>query len=289
MTIGEYLRDLRAHLHPADLGLPHAGRRRVPGLRREEVAVLAGISADYYRRLEQGRERSPSAQIIEALARGLDLPRGEREHLFRLAGYTPPQPQAPSRVQPELDRLLGRWSAQAAYVHTGTLDVLAPNPLARALLSPLPHCDNLARAVFLDSAARAFYPDWEHVAHNTVAVLRHNSTRVSSAIFDPFLDELQAASETFREMWARPAVCGKTHGAKRFHHPVVGPMTLQYQALDVPEEPGHQVIIYDAEPGSASAEAFDLLRIHAHLEETAPGPGASAQAAADMTEPEGAS
>lgn len=286
MTIGDYLRDLRAHLHPDELGLPHAGRRRVPGLRREEVAVLAGISADYYRRLEQGRERSPSAQIIDALARGLDLPHGEREHLFRLAGFAPPERQGSDRVPAALERLLARWSDQAAYVQSGSLDVLAPNLMARALLQPLPRADNLARAVFLDAQARSFYLDWEHVAQNTVAMLRHNSTRVAAGSLDPLLEELQAESETFRRLWALPTVCGKTHGAKRFSHPAVGTMTLQYQALDVPGEPGQQVIIYDVEPGSASAETFELLKIHAHLEQTpTSAPGARTASAPDAPDP----
>lgn len=263
MEIGEYLRGLRARLEPVSLGLPNTGQRRVTGLRREEVAVLAGISVDYYRRLEQGRERNPSAQIVGSLARGLNLDAQERQHLFRLAGYSPPA-QASATVRPGLARQLSRWHDQAAFVLTGTLDVLVPNALARALFTPLTYADNLARAVFLDPVARTFYQDWEHVAENTVAVLRHNSTLVPAAEFDPFVEELSGAGDHFRALWARRHVRGKTHAAKRMRHPGVGELTLEYQAFDIPDAPGHQVVVYDAEPGTSSAEAFTLLRLQAH-------------------------
>lgn len=264
MNIGEYLRSLRARLVPEALGLPGTGQRRVTGLRREEVAVLAGISVDYYRRIEQGRERNPSAQIIESLARGLNLSVDERQHLFRLAGYSPPVQASTDTVRPELARLLSRWHDQAAFVLTGSLDVLVPNILAQALFSPLPYANNLARAVFLDPAARTFYRDWDHVTQDTVAVLRHNSTLVPAATLDPFVEGLKRNSEHFRTLWSRQHVRGKTHAAKRMRHPEVGDLTLEFQAFDVPGAPGHQVIVYDAEPGTASAEAFSLLRLQAH-------------------------
>ncbi len=271
MEISEYLRALRARLEPEPLGLPDTGPRRVSGLRREEVAVLAGISVDYYRRLEQGRERNPSAQIIGSLARGLNLSAQEREHLFRLAGYSPPI-QAADTVRPGLARQLSRWHDQAAFVLTGTLDVMVPNALARALLAPLTHADNLARAVFLDPAARTFYRDWEFVAENTVAVLRHNSTLVPASDFARLIEELSESGDRFRTLWARQHVRGKTHEAKRMHHPEVGDLTLEYHAFDIPGTPGYQVVVYDAEPGTSSAEAFALLRLRAHsLPETGPG------------------
>jgi transcriptional regulator with XRE-family HTH domain len=135
MSIGAYLRGIRSRRDPAAPGLAHTGTRRVPGLRREEAAVLAGISADYYTRIEQDRERHPSVQIVEALARGLDLTADERAHLFRLAGYAPPVPAPQETVRPELARLIGRWHDLAAFVLTGTMDVLAPNALFRALFT----------------------------------------------------------------------------------------------------------------------------------------------------------
>ena len=265
MSIGPYPRSLRGRIPPESLSLPHAGVRRVPGLRREEVAVLAGVSVDYYTRLEQGREKNPSAQIVEALCRGLDLTGDERDHLFRLAGYQPPNPVVPNAVRPELTRLLEQWSDQAAFVLTGTLDIVAPNALARALFADVTHQDNLARMVFLDPAARAFYVDWERAAESVVATLRHNTTRTPAAVMDPFIRELSESSAEFARLWHEQRVRGKTHAVKRFRHRQVGDLSLEYQAFDVPETAGWQIIIYAAEPGTASAEALALLGTYTHL------------------------
>lgn len=259
MNIGQFLRSLRARIQPESLSLPYSGIRRVPGLRREEVAVLAGVSVDYYTRLEQGREKNPSAQIVEAVCRGLDLSGPERDHLFRLAGYQPPDSAVPQEVRPELIRLLEQWPHQAAFVLTGALDILAPNMLARALFADFIHQDNLAHMVFLDSAARTFYTDWDRAAESVVAALRHNTTRTSASIMDPFTRELSAASAEFRHLWEEQRVRGKTHAVKRFRHRQVGDLSLEYQAFDVPESAGWQIVIYDAEPGTASAQALALL------------------------------
>lgn len=280
MSLGEYLRSVRSRLDPATLGLPGTGARRVSGLRREEVAVLTGMSADYYTRLEQGREKNPSAQIIEALARGLDLGGDERDHLFRLAGYQAPVAPARESVRPELARLLGQWQDQAAFVLTGTLDVLAPNALARALFDGFTVQDNLARMLFLDPAARSFYADWERAAESVVATLRHHSTRLPAATMDAFVQEMSEASEEFRELWVQQRVRGKTHDVKRFRHRQVGDLALGYQALDVPGSACWQVIVYDAEPGTASAEALALLRVHAQLRSAPARDGDAAAAAA---------
>ena len=263
MSLGEYLRTVRTRLTPAPLGLPSTGARRVPGLRREEVAVLTGVSADYYTRLEQGRETNPSMQIVEALARGLDLAGDERDHLFRLAGYQAPVSSGPQVVRPELARLLGRWPDQAAFVITGTLDVLAPNLLAQTLFDDFDSMDNLARMVFLDPVARSFYADWDRAAENVVATLRHNSTRVPAEVMDPFIDELTASSAPFRTLWAKQQVRGKTHEVKHFWHRQVGELRLAYQAFDVPGYASWQVICYEAEP--IAVEAFALLRANAQL------------------------
>ncbi|MTD59205.1 helix-turn-helix transcriptional regulator [Amycolatopsis pithecellobii] len=259
MSIAEYLRGVRARLEPVALGLPYSGTRRVPGLRREEVAVLAGVSVDYYTRIEQGRETNPSAQIIEALARGLDLTGDEREHLFRLAGYQAPVSRRLDQVRPELARLLGQWRDQAAFVLTGTLDVMAPNSLARALFSGFTEQDNLARMVFLDPVGRTFYTDWDRAAESVVSVLRHNSTRLPAPCFDPFIREMSEASERFERLWKNQHVRGKTHAVKRLHHPEAGDLSLEYHALEVPGSDAWQVVIYVAEPGTTSAEAFALL------------------------------
>lgn len=265
MSLGEYLRSVRSRRDPASLGLPGTGVRRVPGLRREEVAVLSGMSADYYTRLEQGRERNPSAQIIEALARGLDLEGDERDHLFRLAGLRSPALRTGAVVRPELARLLGRWQDQAAFVLTGTLDVLAPNALARALFEDFSIQDNLARMVFLDPVAREFYADWGRAAESVVATLRQHSLDLPAPTADSVIGELSEYSEEFATLWARQRVRGKTHDVKRFRHRQVGDLALSFQALDVPASPGWQVVIYEAEPGTDSAEAFALLRAHAQL------------------------
>ncbi|NDK31792.1 helix-turn-helix transcriptional regulator [Nesterenkonia haasae] len=262
MKIGDFLRSVRSRLSPEALGLPSSGQRRVAGLRREEVAVLAGISVDYYTRLEQGREQHPSHQIIESLARGLNLSGDEREHLFRLAGYSPPAGTAADKVKPELARQMGRWRDQAAFVLSGTLDILAPNPLAQALFHSFTEKDNLARMIFLDPAARTFYRQWDYAADSTVAALRHNSTRVPETIFTPVIRDLAEASDEFRLLWERQQVRGKTHAAKHLHHSGVGDLTLEYLAFDIPEAPGQQLIVYDAEPGTNSAQAFSMLQAY---------------------------
>ncbi len=263
MDVGEFLRSVRTRLTPESLGLPATGQRRVSGLRREEVAVLAGISVDYYTRIEQGREKHPSQQMVEALARGLDLSAHERDHLFRLAGFSPPILAAGNRVKPELARQIGRWRDQAAFVLNATLDILAPNTLARALFSTFENSDNMARMVFLDPIARDFYKNWDYAAHGVVAALRHNSTRTSQAAFTAFIDNLASRSHEFAELWQRQHVQGKTHAAKHLHHRDVGDLTLEYLAFDIPEHPGQQLIVYDAEPGTDSAQALALLHAYA--------------------------
>ncbi len=172
--LGEFLRARRAQRSPRDAGLPYAGKRRVAGLRREEVAVLAGVNVDYYTRLEQGRESHPSAQVLDALCRALDLDPDAREHLHRLAGTTPdggPAP-VPRTVSPELRQLMDGYTTTPAFVLDRNLDVLASNALADALFAPFDPADNLARMVFLDPVARQFYARWEWTAQATVANLR---------------------------------------------------------------------------------------------------------------------
>lgn len=260
--LGSFLRARRAAVRPGDDVLTSSGPRRVPGLRREEVAVLAGLSADYYTRLEQGRERHPSPQILDALARALELGADARAHLHRLAGHPPPE-EAPApgrRVRPELARLLDGWTANPAYIFDRTLDIVVENDLVRALHSPFAEPDNLARMAFLDPAARDFYVDWDRAAHSVTAHLR------LAAGHDPrgprllaLLDELTTHSAVFRELWGRHDVRGKTRGAKQFRHPDVGVLTLEYEIFDVREAPGLQMIVHHAPVGSPSAEALRLL------------------------------
>ncbi|MFD2470418.1 helix-turn-helix transcriptional regulator [Amycolatopsis silviterrae] len=253
--LGDFLRARRAQRSPEDAGVHYSGRRKVPGLRREEVAVLAGVNVDYYTRLEQGRETRPSGQVLDALCRALDLDLDARAHLYRLAGVVWQSAPAPQTVSPELRQLMDTYSQSPAFVLNRILDILATNTLADALFSPFESADNLARMTFLDPAGRQFYARWDWTAQATVANLR-------SAV-DPALPslvaELSEGSAEFRALWETHQVRGKTREPKQLVHPAVGPLTLTYQAFDVRSAPGQQLIVYLAEPGSASADALSLL------------------------------
>lgn len=262
--LGEYLRARREVAQPADVGLPDGfGRRRVPGLRREEVAMLAGVSADYYVRLEQGRDKHPSEQVIEALAGVLGLDDDAVAHVRELARPTTrrrrPQPR-PERVSAGAERLIASWAFTPALVVGRYLDVLAANPLATALNSCLQAGVNQVRAFFLDPVARDIYPDWDAVAVDTAASLR---AAAGADLDDPRLTELvgelSLKSEVFRRLWARHDVRAKASGTKRFRHPMVGDLTLAYESLAVTSAPGQLVIAYHAEPGSPSEQALALL------------------------------
>jgi transcriptional regulator with XRE-family HTH domain len=261
--LGDYLRARRARVAPADAGLPAAGVRRVAGLRREEVALLAGMSADYYVRLEQGRERHPSGQVLDALAAVLRLDDDARLHLFRLAGLDPTvrAAVAPERVDPQLLALLDAWSAQPALVLGRAYDVLASNRLGRALFGFAPdERDNLLHVVFLRPDARSFYADWDAAATNTVAGFR---MLYGAAPHDPrvraVLTELLAASSEFAERWERHDARGKHAEHKRLVHPEVGELDLHMQSFDVRSAPGQQLVVYHAEPGGTAAQNLALL------------------------------
>ncbi|MFI6444318.1 helix-turn-helix transcriptional regulator [Kitasatospora sp. NPDC050543] len=261
--LGEFLRARREALKPQDVGLRAHGRRRAPGLRREEVAVLAGVSSDYYMRLEQGRESSPSAQVVEALAAALDLDGAAAGHLRRLA-RTPPGPHrpvsGPEQVSPQLRRLLADWPGTPAFVLGPALDVLAHNALAAALHSGFERFDNLARMVFLDLAGRGFYQDWHRAAHGCAAELRAAYGRdPASARIGEVVDTLCARSPAFAALWARHDVGGKTLQHKDLHHSRVGGLEVQFHAFTVNEAPQQQLIVYQAEPGSGTAAAFAEL------------------------------
>ncbi|MEV1007963.1 helix-turn-helix transcriptional regulator [Streptomyces sp. NPDC049881] len=262
--LGQYLRARRRLLRPEDIGLAPGLRRRVPGLRREEVAMLAGVSTDYYVRLEQGRERSPSAQVVGALARALALDDEAAGYLGRLAA---PAPRARrrrgrgERVGEDLRRMMEAWPGTPAVVLGRCLDVLAHNALGGALFAGHAHSGDLVRLVFLDPDAREFFPDWERVAASTVAGLRASAGDDAD---DPRLvrlvGELCLRSEPFRRLWARHDVRRKTREAtKRFRHPLVGELTLSYETLTVNGAPDQQLVLYRAEPGSPSEQALTLL------------------------------
>ncbi|EMD25634.1 helix-turn-helix transcriptional regulator [Amycolatopsis azurea] len=260
--LGAFLRARRAGRTPEDAGVLYSGRRKVPGLRREEVAVLAGVNADYYTRLEQGRETHPSPQVLDALSRALDLDPDAREHLYRLAGATPGDTPAPTSqaVSPELRRLMDGYPHTPAFVLDPLLNILATNTLADALFSAFRTADNLARMTFLDPAGQRFYARWDWTAQATVANLR---VAAGFGSHEPGLRalvaELGEGSARFRELWETHQVRGKTREPKHLVHPDVGPLTLTYQALDVRGAPGQQLIIYHAEPATPSAHALTLL------------------------------
>ncbi|WP_328939442.1 helix-turn-helix transcriptional regulator [Streptomyces tauricus] len=290
--LGEFLRARRETTDPSRAGQPWSGRRRTPGLRREEVAQLSGVSTDYYARLEQGREKHPSAQVVDSLARALGLNPEETAHLHQLArtahgpvrrGGRVPAGRVP--VGPRLLRLMDGWHHTPALIIDRRLDVLAGNRLGRALFATMLDRDetNLVRFTFLDPHARDFYPDWERVARSALAALRAGS---GDLLNDPRLTdlvgELSLKSPEFRALWARHDVRGKGHEAKSFNHPEVGELTLTYDSFTVDSATDQQLVVYQAEPGSTSQQALALLTtVAAEL----PGPDLAAVPWVGATDP----
>jgi transcriptional regulator with XRE-family HTH domain len=269
--IREFLTSRRAKITPEQAGLRTygAGPRRVPGLRREEVALLAGVSVDYYTRLERGNATGASEGVLEGIARALRLDDAERAHLFDLAraGQTAvprPRRRARQRIRPSVQLMLDAMTGAPAFVRNGRLDLLAANRLGRALYSQhfdSPHQPaNSARFVFLDPRSATFYVEWGRVANDVVASLRAEAGR------DPYdrdlsdlVGELSTRSETFRTLWAAHDVHRHDTGVKRFDHPLVGELTVTYEALELAADPGLTMFVYTPEPGSKSEQALSLL------------------------------
>lgn len=271
--VREFLMSRRARLTPESAGIITGGNRRVPGLRRSEVATLAGVSVEYYAKLERGAIAGASAAVLDAVAQALQLDDTERAHLLDLAraadgipssGRTRRRATRPATPRPSLEWALSAITDGVAFVRDQRQDLIATNELGRAFYSPVigesGRTPNLARFQFLDPASRDFYPDWDLFAEMCVAVMRAEAGRdPHDKGLQDLVGELSTRSETFRTLWAAHNV--RTHGAgtKRFRHPLVGEVTLAYEELAITAEPGHVLLIYTAEPGSPSAERLKLL------------------------------
>ena len=267
----DFLVSRRARITPEQAGLPvYGGNRRVAGLRREEVALLAGVSIDYYTRLERGRAHGVSDSVLEGIARALHLDEAERAHLFDLArAAAPAAPRAPRRPAPQqvrasVRRILDSMTTTPAYVRNARLDILAANQLGAALFAPVltspARPTNNARFLFLDPAAPGFYPDWERQAQDVVAMLRTEAGRSPhDKGLSNLIGELSTRSENFRTWWAAHNVRFHRTGVKRFHHPVVGDLTLTFEALDLAADSGLRISAYTAETGTPSDDALKVL------------------------------
>jgi transcriptional regulator with XRE-family HTH domain len=260
--LGEYLRARRALVRPEDVGLQAAGRRRVPGLRREELATLAGISSDYYLRLEQGRDQHPSPQVIDAVARALQLDEDAAAHLHVLA-----QPDAAARrsgqaehASASIEQLIASWPNTPAFVQNRHMDILAANSLASALSPVLSAGVNLVRATFLDPEVRRLTGDWDSVAYSAVSRLR---ALAGPDIDDPRLaelvGELSVRSDWFRRLWARHDIEVAAVPVRTFHHPLVGSLELYTEWLAITGAEGQLLVVYHAAPGSPSEQALTRL------------------------------
>jgi transcriptional regulator with XRE-family HTH domain len=266
--VADFLRSRRAAIAPDQAGLPEDGRaRRVPGLRRDEVARLAGVSTEYYTRLEQGRAGNPSAEVLDALARALQLDATEREHLNDLLTRRAPvrrTPASPQRVRPGLYLMLQTLDHVPAFILGRRTDVLATNRLARAVLTDFDAMPatrrNLARYYLLDPEARERVGDWERIAAETVAMLRLEAGRYpNDRQLADLVGELTLQSPEFSGWWNDHRVLRRTHGAKVYHHPIAGELEFAYESFQVPGDAEQTLCVYQVEPGSATADGLRLL------------------------------
>jgi transcriptional regulator with XRE-family HTH domain len=250
-------------LGPDDVGVPDYGRRRVPGLRREELAMLAGISSNYYARLEQGRGQHPSAQVIDALARALQLDEYATAHLHAIsrASAAPPEPGEPERAPASIERLIASWPNTPAFVQNRFMDVLAANDLASAITPVLRPGQNMVRATFLDPVVRELVREWDPVAHNAVARLR---ALVGPDGDHPRLVELVeelSANDQFRRLWERHDVQEGAAPKRTIEHPLVGRLELRPDTLEIIGTEGQLLVIFQAEPGPSERALARLAEI----------------------------
>lgn len=271
--VREFLTTRRARVAPEQVGLPAGTNRRVPGLRRAEVAMLADVSVEYYAKLERGQIAGASAAVLESLSRALLLDETERMHLLDLAraadgiptsGRPRRRSSATVTARPGLQRTLDAITGGPAFVRDRHQNLVATNALGAAFYSPVigagGRAPNLARFQFLDPAARDFYPDWELFAQMCVGIMRVEAGRdPHDRTMQDLVGELTTRSETFARLWSAHDVRTHGTGTKRFHHPVVGELTLAYEELAVTAEDGMALLVYTAEPGSPSAERLQVL------------------------------
>lgn len=271
--VREFLTTRRARVAPEQVGLPAGTNRRVPGLRRAEVAMLADMSVEYYAKLERGQIAGASAAVLESLSRALLLDETERMHLLDLAraadgiptsGRPRRRSSATVTARPGLQRTLDAITGGPAFVRDRHQNLVATNALGAAFYSPVigagGRAPNLARFQFLDPAARDFYPDWELFAQMCVGIMRVEAGRdPHDRTMQDLVGELTTRSETFARLWSAHDVRTHGTGTKRFHHPVVGELTLAYEELAVTAEDGMALLVYTAEPGSPSAERLQML------------------------------
>ncbi|WP_432825658.1 helix-turn-helix domain-containing protein [Dactylosporangium sp. CA-092794] len=259
--LGVFLRARRELVSPEQVGIPVQGMRRVRGLRREEVAMLAGISAEYYLRLEQGRDRKPSAQVLESIAKALLLDEETTAYLTSLiAGRRPRRPRAPREVVPPGVAKLVAAINMPAFVEGRYLDVLAVNPLATMLSPRLVVGTNRLRDLFLDPAEQALFPDWELATQSLIAGFREAvGTDIDDPRFIELVGELSLASARFRQLWARHDIKPRQSGRMRFDHPQLGSVVVNHEKLAIPGAEGMMLVMLHADPGSEDAEKIALL------------------------------
>ncbi|MEV7831884.1 helix-turn-helix transcriptional regulator [Streptomyces subrutilus] len=280
--IREFLASRRAKITPQQAGLPaYGGKRRVPGLRREEVALLAGVSIDYYVRLERGHIAGASEDVLDAVANALQLDDAERAHLYDLARAAAKRPnrrgkRARGPLPDSVLRVLASMTDSPAFIRNGRLDILATNPLGRALYAPLytddaPSPVNIARFQFLNPRGRDFFPDWDDSLNTTVSLLRTEAGRAPhDSDLTGLVGELVTRSEEFRTAWAKHNVRLHHTGRKSFHHPAVGVLTLDFDAMELPAQPGLTLTAYTAAPGTPDHDALQLLAALAATENAEP-------------------
>lgn len=282
--VREFLTSRRAKISPDQAGVPQAGQRRVPGLRRSEVAALAGMSVEYYAKLERGSLGGVSAGVLDAIGRALQLDDAERRHLFLLAQAADgtaaamrPRRRSPARwaPRPSLQWALDCITTSPAIVGNNRSDLLAANHLGRALYADVyvdtTRVPNLARFAFLDAASHRLYPDWEQMADITVANLRTAAGQdPHDKALQDLVGELSTRSDEFRRRWGSHNVRTHAGGTKHYHHHVVGELDLAYETMDLRSEPGLSMTIFTAEPASPTAQALALLASWAATQQTTP-------------------